>query len=340
MAGGNPMTRYARQTILPQVGPSGQEALAAARVVVVGAGGLAAPVLPLLAGAGVGHITLVDADDVALSNLHRQTLFTEADIGTPKVTAAARALTARNSACSVVAWPVILGPDTVAKLCHDATLVLDCADSFAASYVLSDHCLHAGLPLISASALGFGGYVGGFCGGAPSLRAVFPDLPDRAASCDTAGVMAPVVATIGAAQAQMALACILGLSPSPLGQLVSFDLASYRFGGFRFDTAPEPDHGFGFVAPSQIRASDWVVDLRGPDEAPTAATPTARRIILPDFLRNAPRPTHQPRAVIACRSGLRAWQAATHLASYWHGPITLLAMGEPSPLKGQTDETS
>ncbi|MCP3879345.1 MAG: HesA/MoeB/ThiF family protein, partial [Sulfitobacter sp.] len=241
---------------------------------------------------------------------------------------------------TVVAHPVTLGPDTVAKLCHDATLVLDCADSFAASYVLSDHCLNAGLPLISASALGFGGYVGGFCGGAPSLRAVFPDLPDRAASCDTAGVMGPVVATIGAAQAQMALACLLGLSPSPLGQLISFDLATYRFGGFRFDTAPEPDHGFGFVAPSQIRASDWVVDLRGPDEAPTAATPTAQRITLPDFLRNAPRPTHQPRAVIACRSGLRAWQAATHLASYWHGPITLLAMGEPSPLKGQTDETS
>jgi molybdopterin/thiamine biosynthesis adenylyltransferase len=120
-------------------------------------------------------------------NLHRQTLFTEADIGTPKVTAAARALTARNSACTVVAHPVTLGPETVAKLCHDATLVLDCADSFAASYVLSDHCLNADLPLISASALGFGGYVGGFCGGAPSLRAVFPDLPDRAASCDTGG---------------------------------------------------------------------------------------------------------------------------------------------------------
>ena len=161
------MTRYARQMILSQVGPSGQEALTAARVVVVGAGGLAAPVLPLLAGAGVGHITLVDGDDVALSNLHRQTLFTESDIGTPKVTAAARALAARNSACTVVAHPVTLGPDTVAKLCHNATLVLDCADSFAASYVLSDHCLHAGLPLISASALGFAGYVGGFCGGLP-----------------------------------------------------------------------------------------------------------------------------------------------------------------------------
>ena len=332
------MTRYDRQTILPEVGTTGQQALAAARVVVVGAGGLAAPVLPLLAGAGVGHITLIDGDHVTLSNLHRQTLFTEADIGTAKVTVAARAMTARNSSCTVVCHAVPLAPDNVATLTQDATLVLDCADSFATSYVLSDHCLQAGLPLISASALGFGGYVGGFCGGAPSLRAVFPDLPDRAASCDTAGVMGPVVAMVGAAQAQMALACILGLSPSPLGQLVSFDLASYRFGGFRFDTAPEPDHGFSFIALSQIRANDWVVDLRGQDEAPTVATPTALRIALPDFTRDTPRPSHQTRAVIACRSGLRAWQAATHLATYWNGPVSLLAMGELSPLKGQTNE--
>ena len=276
------MSRYARQEILPEVGAAGQERLRRAHVVVIGAGGLGAPALQYLAAAGVGTLGVIDDDVVENANLQRQVIHRDGDIGTPKVTAAARALAARNSACTVVAHPVTLGPDTVAKLCHDATLVLDCADSFAASYVLSDHCLNAGLPLISASALEFGGYVGGFCGGAPSLRAVFPDLPDRAASCDTAGVMGPVVATIGAAQAQMALACLLGLSPSPLGQLISFDLASYRSGGFRFDTAPEPDHGFGFVAPSQIRASDWVVDLRGPDEGPTAATPTARRIPLPD----------------------------------------------------------
>lgn len=172
------MSRYARQIILPQVGPAGQKRLAAARVLVVGAGGLGAPALPLLAGAGVGRITIVDGDVVSLSNLHRQTLFTQADCDRPKAEVAASRCRAINPEITVDVVTEALTPATAPERVAGADLVLDCADSYAVSYMLSDLCHAAGVPLISASCLGLGGYAGGFCGSAPSLRAVFPDAPD------------------------------------------------------------------------------------------------------------------------------------------------------------------
>lgn len=324
------MSRYARQMQLPQIGEAGQAQIAAAHVLVIGAGGLAAPALPLLAGAGVGRITLVDGDVVSLSNLHRQTLFHEADVGRPKVAVAAERLRALNSACVVETRARALTPADAPELVAGATVVLDCADSFAASYVLSDTCLAAGVPLVSASVLGTAGYVGGFCGGAPSLRAVFPDLPDRAATCASAGVMGPVVGLIGAAQAQMALAVILGTAPSPLGQLLSFDMGGWQTGGFRFDGAAEPDAPLRFVDPAALLPSDFVVDLRNVQEAPRKVRSDALRLDVVQFRAASPAPAPDQRAVLACRSGLRAWTAASHLKTYWPGEICLLALGDTS----------
>lgn len=328
MADGDKMNRYARQTCLPGMGEAGQAALEAAHVLVVGAGGLGAPVLQYLAGAGVGRLTLVDGDTVSLTNLHRQTLFRETDIDRPKVEAAADTLRRLNTDCTIDTVLAPLDPVNVSDLVAQATLVLDCADSFAVSYILSDTCLAAGVPLISASVLGVSGYAGGFCGTAPSLRAVFPDLPDRAATCATAGVMGPVVGMIGAAQAQMALACLAGQTPSPLGQLLTFDMQSYRSGGFRFDAAPEPPADLYFIAVNQIRACDLVIELRPPEEAPAPVSPHAQRIPLDAITRGAGLvPPDGVRAVFACRSGLRAWQAATHLRQCWPGEIALVAAG-------------
>ncbi|MEM9580813.1 MAG: ThiF family adenylyltransferase, partial [Pseudomonadota bacterium] len=135
------MSRYARQVLLPEVGQSGQDRLAKAKVLVIGAGGLAAPALPLLAGAGVGRLTIVDGDDVALSNLHRQTLFTEADCGSSKAQVAASRCAAINSDIRVNALPKSLTPATAPDLVAGSDLVMDCADSHAVSYLLSDICL-------------------------------------------------------------------------------------------------------------------------------------------------------------------------------------------------------
>ena len=315
------MTRYARQMILPEIGEAGQAKLARARVLVVGAGGLGVPVLQYLAGAGVGQITLVDGDVVATHNLHRQPLYRMDQIGQPKVQAAEQALAALNPDVTVTCVPQMLDPATAPALVDAADLVLDCADTFAASLTLSDICRDTGTPLITASALARAGYVAGCCGSAPSLRAIFPDLPERSATCATAGVMGPVVGAIGALQAQMALSVLLDLTPSPLGQMVSLDATTWRMGGFRFDGAPEPAAPLTFIARSQIRADDLLIDLRT-EAAPFCA---AARHVAPDAMA-AFNPPDDTRVVLACTTGLRAQNAGTTLQTRWPGEIALLAL--------------
>lgn len=321
------MNRYARQMILPEVGSGGQARLRAAHIVVIGAGGLGAPALLYLAGAGVGRITLVDPDRVAAHNLHRQPIYRMSDVGRPKVAAAADALAALNPDVRVTPVQSRFDPTNAAALIANCDLALDCADNFAVSYTMSDACFEAGRPMISASALGLAGYAGGFCGGAPSLRAVFPDLPERAASCDTAGILGPVVGTLGMIEAQMALAVLLGTSPRPLGQMVTLDFASWRIGGFRFDDAPEPAAALRFIAPSQIGAGDFAVDLRGLAEAPRPAVAHALRLG-PAALAQWMPPDPARRVVLCCRTGLRAWNAARQLRARWPGDIAIAACGE------------
>lgn len=326
MARGVRMTRYSRQTALPGFGRDGQARLAAATVLVVGAGGLGAPVLQYLAGAGVGRIRIADPDRVERSNLHRQTLFTEDDIGLPKAGAAVRRLSRLNTQITLDPKVAALDPGTAEALTGGTDLVLDCADSFAASYILSDAC-GAVRPLLSASVVGLEGYAGGFCGGAPSLRAVFPDLPQRMGSCAEDGVLGPVVGILGAIQAQMALAVLLDLAPSPLGQIVTFDAAGLRFGGFRFDGAAEPVRRPAFIEAATIAPGDFVVDLRAPEEG-AIVREDALRLPADAFGRDGPRPAPGQRAVMVCRSGLRAWTAAERLAAHWDGEISLVALGD------------
>ncbi|WOD07140.1 HesA/MoeB/ThiF family protein [Marinomonas sp. GJ51-6] len=310
------MSRYVRQTCLPEVGETGQKALASTRVLVVGAGGLGCAVLPYLVAAGVGEITLVDGDVVSLSNLHRQVLYREADVDLPKVECAKRRLNGLNDESVIITHFTALAPSNVAALCDGIDVILDCADNFAVSYVLSDHCHAHGLKLVSASALGFEGYVGGFCGDKPSLRAVFPELPQRAKNCSTAGVMVPVVGAIGSLQAQFTLNILLNIEPSPLGQLVSMDLRSFRQSHFRFDEAPEPspEHYLGFISKEHMTSQDWVMDLR--------------TITLDEFEQQQLQPNTTQRAVLVCRTGLTAWRAARKLQTYWQGEIRLIALGD------------
>lgn len=328
------MTRYDRQMRLPEWGEEGQRRVRAASVLVVGAGGLGAPVLQYLAGAGIGHIRLVDGDRVGEDNLHRQTLFRMADIDRLKVDAAAETLAALNPDTRVEPVARPLTPANAAELCKGVAAVLDCADSFAVSYILSDICREMSLPLLSASVVGTEGYAGGFCGSAPSLRAVFPDLPQRGGSCAEDGVMGPAVGVIGAMQAQMALNHVLGLAPSPLGLVTTFDALTFRSIAFRFDGAPEPDFAPSFLALEELAADDLVIDLRSAEEAPLA-TPGALRVA-PEAVTSLKAPAGR-RLVLACRTGLRSWRAAEALRNSHPNPVALMAMGDPDqqPKKDQ-----
>ncbi|MDD2868359.1 HesA/MoeB/ThiF family protein [Neomegalonema sp.] len=317
--------RYARQIILPEVGAEGQRRLSRARILMVGAGGLGVPALQYLVGAGVGEVVLLDPDRVEEGNLHRQTIYGP-HLGRPKAEAAAEFARSLNPGTRVSPRVERLTPANAPDLVAAADLVLDCADSHAASYTLSDACLKAGRALISASALGLSGYVGGFCGGAPSLRALFPEPTEAGATCATAGVLGPVVGMLGTLQAQMALSVLLGLKPSPLGQLIRFEMQGFRFSGFRFDGAPEPAGPQPrFISPGAISSGDFIVDLRDEAEAPRPVHPRAMRRRVEDFGPSGPAPSPDQRAVFTCRSGLRAWRAAELLRARWPGEIALIA---------------
>ncbi|WP_095590636.1 HesA/MoeB/ThiF family protein [Actibacterium ureilyticum] len=316
--------RYIRQMAVPGVGATGQARLAGAHVVVIGAGGLGCPVLQYLAGAGVGRITLVDPDTVEESNLHRQPLYRMADLGRPKAEAARDAVLARNPGITVEAQVAALTPLTAPRLVDAADVVVDAADSFAVSYTLSDACLAARTPLISASVLGQAGYIGGYCGTAPSLRAVFPEPPATGATCTTAGVLGPVVGMFGTLQAQMALRVLLGDGAAVLGRMITADLADMRFGGFAFLGSPEPAEAIPFIARQMLRDDDLVIDLRGTDEVAQPLTTGALRMGAAD-LRHW-QPPRDRRLVLCCQSGLRAWQAADDLSARGCGDLALLAV--------------
>ena len=328
MAANDTIGRYIRQTVLSEVGLNGQDRLSRTRLLVVGAGGLGCAALPYLAGAGVGSIMIVDPDRVSLENLHRQTLYSMSDLGAGKAETAARALSRLNPESRICTVAESLTPSNVVSLLAGADIALDCADSIAATYILSDACHELGIPLVSASAIGLSGYAGGFCGGAPSVRAVFPDPPSQPATCAEAGVLGPVPGTLGCIQAQMALSVLLDMQPSPLGLLVALEARTLRFSSFRFDGATEPgERRYPFVSRDAIDQRDLVIDLRGEDEAPVPATPSAIRACVTELGIGGPLPERNQRVVLCCRSGLRSWQAANRLRSVWSGEIVLAALG-------------
>ena len=320
--------RYSRQLVLPEVGAQGQARLGAASVLVIGAGGLGCAVLQYLAAAGVGRTVIVDHDRVEESNLHRQPLFRMSEIGLPKASAARDSLRQLNPQIAFEAIVERLSPANVARLNGLADIVIDAADSLAATYILSDECQRVGKPLVSASVLGWSGYVGAFCGQAPSYRAVFPEMPRQAGSCSEAGVLGTAVGVVGTLQAHMTLALILGLEPSPLGQLITIDFRTLRFGGFSFERAPEPsDAALAFISPEEVAGRDIVIDLRSLEEAPVSPIAHALRLGVEDLEHGERHFPAEARVVLCCRSGVRAWRAARALQRQGHRNVALVAFG-------------
>jgi molybdopterin/thiamine biosynthesis adenylyltransferase/rhodanese-related sulfurtransferase len=321
--------RYSRQAILPEVGTEGQARLAAANVLVVGAGGLGCAVLAYLTAAGVGRLTIVDPDRVEESNLHRQPLYRMTDIGHPKAAAARAALVQLNPGVRIEALIARLRAGNAARLVADADLVVDAADSLAVTYILSDACQGAGSVLVSASVLGLKGYAGAFCGGAPGYRAVFPEMPRQAGSCAQAGVLGTAVGVMGTLQAHLTLAVLLDLKPPVLGRLLSVDFRTLHVGDFSFLGAQEPQGPpLRFIDPADVGPEDTVVDLRSLTEAPRSPFAAALRADVEALEAGGVSVPPAPRVVLCCRTGVRAWRAARALRAQGHHNVALIALGE------------
>lgn len=218
--------RYDRQMRLPEVGPAGQERLAAASVLIVGAGGLGSPVALYLAAAGVGRLGLVDFDRVDESNLHRQILYTTGDVGRRKTDAAADRLRALNPHVTVETHGLKLDADNARALIGGYDLVADGADTFATRYAVNDACVATGTPNVFASVSAFEGQASVFSApGGPCYRCLFPDAPPPGAvpSCAEGGVLGALPGLMGSIQATEVLKWILGVGESLVGRLLTVD---------------------------------------------------------------------------------------------------------------------
>jgi len=238
--------RYSRHLRLPEVGLAGQQKLQAARVAMVGAGGLGSPAAFYLAAAGVGTLVLADDDIVDRSNLQRQILHTDARIGMSKVESARIALTALNPTVNVETFSERICADNVERLVGDADVVIDGADNFPARYLLNDACVQRRKPLVYGAVHRFEGQVSVFDAGrqrgaAPCYRCLFPQPPppESAPNCSESGVLGVLPGVIGMLQATEAIKLILGLGQPLTGRLLQFDALAMRFRETRL--APDPD---------------------------------------------------------------------------------------------------
>jgi adenylyltransferase/sulfurtransferase len=225
--------RYSRHILLSEVGGTGQAKLKAARVLVVGAGGLGSPLVLYLAAAGIGTIGIVDDDRVELSNLQRQIAHTTARIGTPKVESAAASATAINPDVQIEPHALRLNADNALSLIERYDLVCDGTDNFATRFLVADACALARRTLVSAAVLRFEGQLSVFKPheGGPCYRCLYAEAPPEGTvpSCSEAGVLGAVTGVMGTLQATEVLKEILGIGESLSGKLLIWDALASRF---------------------------------------------------------------------------------------------------------------
>ncbi|TDQ86366.1 adenylyltransferase/sulfurtransferase [Dongia mobilis] len=238
------LERYARHVILDEVGEEGQGKLLAARVLVVGAGGLGAPLLLYLAAAGIGTLGLIDDDAVDLSNLQRQVIHDEAAIGQPKVESAAARIRALNPDITLEVMRARLDAGNADEIIARFDIVADGSDNFTTRYLLNDVCFRQQKTLVSAALLRFDAQLSTFKAHLgdphPCYRCLFPEQPpeDFIPRCETAGILGSVAGVMGALQATEVLKEVLGLGDSLSGRLLMYDALGPQFREVRFKRDP------------------------------------------------------------------------------------------------------
>jgi molybdopterin/thiamine biosynthesis adenylyltransferase len=230
--------RYARHLVLREVGGPGQQKLKAASVLIVGAGGLGSPAALYLAAAGVGAIFVCDPDVVDASNLQRQILYAEADVGRPKAEAAADRLAALNPHIFVAGYNGAFDDSTADELCQGVDLVLDGTDDFAVRYAVNAACVQHGKPLVSGAIGRWTGQVGVF-GRAPCYRCLVPEIPPDAETCVAVGVVGALAGVVGSMMALEAIKLTVGAGEALTGRLMIYDALSAETRTVRVGADPE-----------------------------------------------------------------------------------------------------
>lgn len=209
-------SRYSRQELLPEIGPRGQEKLAAASAVVIGCGALGTHSLSLLVRAGVGRVTVVDRDRVELTNLQRQTMFVEEDVGRAKAEAAEQRLRKVNSLVEVKGIVDEVRQDNAEDLVSGATVVVDATDNMETRYIVNDACVRLGVPWVYGGAVGVSGMVLAITPKGPCLRCVFPSPPRPGVlpTCNTVGIINTLPSTVASMEVTEALKVMLGKEPT------------------------------------------------------------------------------------------------------------------------------
>ncbi|MEP6899000.1 MAG: HesA/MoeB/ThiF family protein [Rhodanobacter sp.] len=344
---------YSRQTRLRAVGDSGQARLAAARVLVIGAGGLGCPVLSYLAGAGVGTLGIVDGDRLDASNLHRQTMYDARDIGEPKVELAARRITSLNPSVVVQTHAEPLHAGNIAEVFAAYHMVVECSDDMRSRYLCNDAAVITGTPLILASIHQYEGQlqVVGAKPGEPCLRCLWPQepAPGDTGTCEESGVLGPVPGVLGAMQATEALKLLLDL-PAPTDHaLLLVDLLDQTMQRLPIDPARGCALHGGCIAvataalkqarddrtmdiafddlDAAITAGYALVDVREPEEIATRPLSVASHALPSTQIESRADELPHGRVLLVCASGRRSRHAARLLRDRGMHDIHSLAGG-------------
>ena len=238
----NQLLRYSRHILLPQIGYEGQEKLVNSSALIVGAGGLGAPVALYLAAGGVGQLTICDFDAVDLTNLQRQVIHTTQSVGINKAISAQQTIAAINPEVHVQTICRKSSEAEFTELVATADVIIDCSDNFQTRYLLNSICVRLRKPLVSGAAIGFEGQVTVFDlrnDDSPCYHCLFPDMgAEEAMRCAENGVFAPLVGMIGTTQAAEAMKLLLGLGESLQGRLLLLDVQAMEWRSIRLSRDP------------------------------------------------------------------------------------------------------
>ncbi len=330
--------RYIRQTILKDFGPKAQERLSKSKVLVIGAGGLGIPVLTYLNAMGIGTLGIVDGDSVSGSNLHRQVLYDETDIGQSKVQVAIRKLRAQNSGTQLVSFEQFLTVENALRVIADYDLVVDASDNFPTRYLVNDACVLLGKPFVYGALHGFEGQVSVFnYKGGPTYRCLFPNMPgpNEVPDCNTNGVLGVIPGIVGNLQALEVVKVLTGVGEVLSGKLLLFDGLSQNFQKIKFSVVPANQKidklkpAYDFECTTEIRSIETselehlletdaiqLIDVRTKKEFHGYHLENAHHIPLSELEERKPEIDFERPAYFICQSGIRSRKAIEKLREF------------------------